>query len=157
MNVSTFNGMTGKQPQTATLREVAELIRSDTRLEAITLAYRQTGSKTFKQEAPLFAVAVRFEGGKGREHVTALTGLSLVDFDHIGDTTADILRLKEQIAGDPHTLLCYTTISGQGLRVIFRYEVPNIQHSTFNILSHCFPDGQCLLRTADRTEGRPEV
>ena len=135
MNVSTFNGMTSKQPQTATLEEVVELIRSDTRLESITRAYRQTGSKTFKREAPLFAVAVRFEGGKGREHITALTGLSLVDFDHIGDTAADILRLKEQIAADPHTLLCYTTISGQGLRVIFRYEVPqpetlNIQHST---------------------------
>ncbi len=122
MYVSTFKGMTGKQPQQASLEAVAELIRSDTRLEAITRAYRQTGSKTFKQEAPLFAVAVRFEGGKGREHVTALTGLSLVDFDHIGRDPADLGRLKEQIAADPHTMLCYTTVSGQGLRIIFRYE-----------------------------------
>ncbi len=124
MIVTLFNGMTSRQPLTGQLEEVAERIRSDARLEAITRAYRQTGCKTFKLEAPLFAVAVRFEGGKGREHVTALTGLSLVDFDHIGDGQPDIGQLKSRAAADPHTLLCYTTISGRGLRVIFRYERP---------------------------------
>ena len=31
--------------------------------------------------------------------------------------------LRQKIVSDPHTLLCYTTISGEGLRVLFRYEL----------------------------------
>ena len=100
------------------------------RLESITAAYRQTHSKSIKTESPLFAVACRFEAGKGKENVRALTGLSLVDFDHLtpdGDThTAErIAQLKAKIVADPHTLMCYTTISGNGLRVIFRYNLPD--------------------------------
>lgn len=83
MNVSIFNNISSKMPVPGTLESVAALIRSDAKLKAFTESYRQTGSRTFKSECPLFAVACRFEGGKGKENVAGLTGLSLVDFDHI--------------------------------------------------------------------------
>ena len=185
--------MTCKQPVPGLLEGVANLIRTDEKLAVFTRSYRQTGSKTFKNESQLFSVACRFDGGKGKENITGLTGLSLVDFDHIVSFSTDftplpsplkrekqfaslteessdkplnertnlssplqgelegvgnlpndkspsefrinsadkinpsadsILReLKAKIIADPHTLMCYTTISGNGLRVIFTYEI----------------------------------
>ena len=130
MNVSIFQNMTCKQPSVGSLDGIANLMRNDQKLAAFTLSYRQTGSKTFKSECPLFAVACLFEGGKGKENVTGLTGLSLVDFDHISPTdhtdgtdySQALREFKAKIIADPHTLMCYTTISGNGLRIIFKYE-----------------------------------
>lgn len=125
MEVSLLDNITSMQPRPGTLEQIASLISSDERIKSYTASYRQTKLKTFKSECPLFAVACRFSGGKSRQHVTALTGLSLVDFDHVapGDPAA-LASLKRKAADDPHTLMCYTTISGQGLRVIYRYELP---------------------------------
>ncbi len=155
MNVSFFKNYTSKQPLDGTLEFIASLMRDDKNLSSFTQSYRQTGNKTFKTECPLFAVACRFEGGKAKENITGLTGLSLVDFDHIsplqvksplqvpqggesqltgaipsltssplGGTEGDSLSaLKAKIIADPHTVMCYTTISGKGLRVIFRYSL----------------------------------
>ena len=125
MEITLFNNITSKQPASGSLEQVADLIRSDERLEAFTSSYRQTGSKTFKQECTLFAVACILDGGKAIGNIRRLTGLSLVDFDHITITPSlTIDMLKRKISEDPHTLMCYTTISGSGLRVIYRYEMP---------------------------------
>ena len=77
MNISIFKNFTSMQPITGTLEEIANLIRTDEKLKAFTASYRQTGSKTFKAECQLFAVACLFEGGKGQENIKQLTGLSL--------------------------------------------------------------------------------
>ena len=131
MNVSIFHDMTCKLPLPGLLEGVANLIRTDEKLAVFTRSYRQTGSKTFKNESQLFAVPCLFEGGKGRSNIRQLTGMSLVDFDHIfptdgtadkADTTA-LHELKAKIITDPHTLMSYITMSGNGLRVIFTYEI----------------------------------
>lgn len=123
--------MTCKLPLPGLLEGVANLIRTDEKLAVFTRSYRQTGSKTFKNESQLFAVPCLFEGGKGRSNIRQLTGMSLVDFDHVfptdgtadkADTTA-LHELKAKIIADPHTLMSYITMSGNGLRVIFTYEV----------------------------------
>jgi len=54
MNVSIFQNITSKQPLPGYLEGVANLIRSDEKLKVFTKSYRQTGSKTFKSECPLF-------------------------------------------------------------------------------------------------------
>ena len=162
MKVSIFHDMTCKLPLPGLLEGVANLIRTDEKLAVFTRSYRQTGSKTFKNESQLFAVPCLFEGGKGRSNIRQLTGMSLVDFDHIISPSAtnspsaefkrningeeymnkipsefrinsadkinpsadSILReLKAKIIADPHTLMCYITMSGNGLRVIFTYEI----------------------------------
>lgn len=131
MKVSIFHDMTCKLPLLGLLEGVANLIRTDEKLAVFTRSYRQTGSKTFKNESQLFAVPCLFEGGKGRSNVRQLTGMSLVDFDHVlptdgtadkADTTA-LHELKAKIIADPHTLMSYITMSGNGLRVIFTYEI----------------------------------
>ena len=143
MNVSIFHDMTCKLPLPGLLEGVANLIRTDEKLTVFTRSYRQTGSKTFKNESQLFAVPCLFEGGKGRSNIRQLTGMSLVDFDHAigseergvkseesisdGEWKAFVAKelniLKRKAIADPHTLLCYITMSGNGLRVIFTYEI----------------------------------
>ena len=176
MNVSIFHDMTCKLPLPGLLEGVANLIRTDEKLAVFTRSYRQTGSKTFKNESQLFAVPCLFEGGKGRSNIRQLTGMSLVDFDHVlphteekfkshtddilmshtdstdltdvaphvcgditsaqadeksvksvrsvcHDTTKFLNELKAKIIADPHTLMSYITMSGNGLRVIFTYEI----------------------------------
>ena len=131
MKVSIFHDMTCKLPLPGLLEGVANLIRTDEKLAVFTRSYRQTGSKTFKNESQLFAVPCLFEGGKGRSNIRQLTGMSLVDFDHVfpSDGTADkadsnaLHELKAKIIADPHTLMSYITMSGNGLRVIFTYEI----------------------------------
>lgn len=168
MNVSIFHDMTCKQPLPGLLEGVANIIRTDEKLAVFTRSYRQTGSKTFKNESQLFSVACLYEGGKGRSNIRQLTGMSLVDFDHVlphteeqfkshtdstdltdvaphvcgditsaqadeksvrsvrsvcHDTTKLLNELKAKIIADPHTLMSYITMSGNGLRVIFTYEI----------------------------------
>ena len=139
-NVSSFENFTSKRPVSLTLDAIANFMRCDQRLESLTKAYRQTGSKHIKMETPLFAVACFFDGGKGKENIKGLTGLSMVDFDHISPSgplkEEELSTLRNKIAGDPHTVMCYTTISGNGLRIIFRYEQP--QSKTDGVGDHVF-------------------
>lgn len=139
-NVSSFENFTSKRPVSLSLDAIANFMRCDQRLESLTKAYRQTGSKHIKMETPLFAVACFFDGGKGKENIKGLTGLSMVDFDHISPSgplkEEELSALRSKIAGDPHTVMCYTTISGNGLRIIFRYEQP--QSKTDGVGNHVF-------------------
>lgn len=128
MNVSIFHDMTCKLPLPGLLEGVSNIIRTDEKLAVFTRSYRQTGSKTFKNESQLFSVACLFEGGKGRSNIRQLTGMSLVDFDHVfptdsTDNSNALRELKAKIIADPHTLMSYITMSGNGLRVIFTYEI----------------------------------
>lgn len=104
-NVSSFENFTSKRPVSLTLDAIANFMRCDQRLESLTKAYRQTGSKHIKMETPLFAVACFFDGGKGKENITGLTGLSMVDFDHISPSgplkEEELSALRNKIAGDP--------------------------------------------------------
>ena len=139
MEVSIFAGMTSKTPITSTMEAVADAIRKDSNLAYITQSYRSTGDKEYKHNAPLFAVACTFNGGKGVNHILRLNYCSLVDIDHaVSDAELQEIpkekqaeeiakrleALREKAIQDPHTMFCYITISGNGLRIIYRYEPP---------------------------------
>ena len=118
--------MTSKTPLPGDLEKLVEFMKTDEKLMFLTQSYRQTGKKTFKADAPLFAPACYLEGGKGQDNIRELTHLSLVDFDELfpqvpPDITA-LNALKQKLCDDPHTLLCYITMSGNGIRVIYPYE-----------------------------------
>ncbi len=146
MNVSIFHDMTSKLPLPGLLEGVANFIRTDEKLAVFTQSYRQTGTKTFKNESQLFSVACLFEGGKGRSNVRQLTGMSLVDFDHVFPTDGTdnkdyrqaLQELNEKIMADPHTLMCYITMSGNGLRIIFMYDIA--------------PEFSCIPKNADEVK-----
>ncbi len=122
MLLSTFLSYTDTSPQTATLEHIVRYIAKDENLKRLTELYQRTGDHIYKERSPLFAVACRFEGGKGRTHITGLTGLSLCDFDHLSHE--QMTSVRAAVCESPFTLLCYTTISGAGLRVIYRYDIP---------------------------------
>ena len=71
MNVSIFHDMTCKLPVPGLLEGVADLIRTDEKLAVFTQSYRQTGSKTFKNESQLFAVPCRASSREARAEATS--------------------------------------------------------------------------------------
>lgn len=72
-----------------------------------------------KSTVGAFIPAAQFMGGRKQEHITALTGVSMVDLDHVpADSMAQVL---EAVHSDPHTFIAYTTTSGEGVRILFRY------------------------------------
>ena len=144
MHVSLFNGFADKNPKPITIREVVEIIRADQRLQVLTenhRRYRAVGdtarADAEKNHMPCYSVAVQFSGGKQQKHIVAYTGLSIVDLDHVpGERMAEVLG---KVRGDEHTLMAYTTISGEGVRVITRFAL-----NTFNdnVNDNCLPDGK---------------
>ena len=126
MQVSLFNGFADKNPKPITIREVVEIIRADQRLQVLTenhRRYRAAGdtarADAEKNHMPCYSVAVLFRGGKQQKHIVGYTGMSIVDLDHIpAERMSEVLTM---VRNDPHTLLAYTTISGEGVRVIARY------------------------------------
>lgn len=134
MMLSIFKGYADTMPVAVSLDEVVRLIREDKVLADHTEKYRyyrsqgqKTAANREKAACPCFAVAVRFDGGKRRTDISGWTGLSMVDFDHLPEGQAE--EVFEKVCTDPHTVLAYTTISGQGVRVVCRYcldgEVPD--------------------------------
>ena len=149
IELSVFRNFWDTTPAAGTLEAMVEAIRTDARTRELTLGYRQQRRDLLKNESMMFAVACRFAGGKAAANVASLTGLAMVDFDHIAaddDANANanetsptprqeslpsgrlgggpsLSALRQKLVADPHTLLCYTTISGRGLRVLYRYEL----------------------------------
>ena len=126
MMLSIFKGYADTMPVAVSLDEVVRLIREDKVLADHTEKYRYYRSQGQKAAAdrekaacPCFAVAVRFENGKRKADISGWTGLSMVDFDHLPEGQAG--EVFEKVCADPHTVLAYTTISGQGVRVVCRY------------------------------------
>lgn len=103
MNISTFINMASKIPSPGQLEGLVTFMKEDEKLRFFTESYRKTGNKSYKHDAPLFAVACIFEGGKGKDNIRSLTHLSLVDFDHITENrmTAPCTRSKRESATMP--------------------------------------------------------
>ena len=131
IQLSLFRGVHDTQPRPVTLEEVVTMMRTDQSVRDLTEKHRyarsvgdEQGASRYKKMMTSFGVAARFEGGRQQKHIVELTGLSLVDIDHIpAERMSEVLAL---VRGDEHTLLAYTTLSGQGVRILFRYEAsPN--------------------------------
>ena len=129
--LSLFRGVHDTQPRPVTLMELVAMMRTDQSVRDLTEKHRyarstgdERNASRYKKMMTSFGVAARFEGGRQQKHIVEFTGLSLVDIDHIApEKMAEVL---EKVRGDEHTLLAYITLSGQGLRVLARYEAsPN--------------------------------
>ena len=132
IQLSLFRGVHDTQPRPVTLEEVVTMMRTDQSVRDLTEKHRyaratgdEQGASRYKKMMTSFGVAARFEGGRQQKHIVELTGLSLVDLDHIpSERMAEVL---EKVQSDEHTLLAYTTISGEGVRILARYAL-----NTFN-------------------------
>ena len=101
--LSLFRGYRGLKPTDIALEHIVELIRHDADTAEHTRRYREFLSQGQKEAAgheksvcPCFAVAVRFGGGKCKEHIREWTHLCMADFDHIP---------PEQTGSYPHLTL----------------------------------------------------
>ena len=104
------------------------MMRTDQSVRDLTEKHRharatgdERNASRYKKMMASFGVAARFEGGRQQKHIVEFTGLSLVDIDHIPpERMGEVL---EKVREDPHTLLAYTTLSGQGVRILFQYQI----------------------------------
>ena len=124
--LSLFRGVHDTQPRPVTLEELVTMMRTDQSVRDLTEKHRyaratgdELGASRYKKMMTSFGVAARFEGGRRQQHIVELTGLSLVDIDHIAEE--DMVRVLDLVRADEHTLLAYTTLSGHGVRVLARY------------------------------------
>ena len=124
--LSLFRGVHDTQPRPVTLEELVTMMRTDQSVRDLTEKHRharatgdEQGASRYKKMMTSFGVAARFEGGRQQKHIVEFTGFSLVDIDHIGKE--NIPSVLEKVRSDEHTLLAYTTISGEGVRILVRY------------------------------------
>lgn len=136
MKVNLFKDLRDCSPKLVTFEEVVDMIREDAAVKDRTERHRYYLSQSMKKAAtaeklscPCFSVATLFDGGKTMKDICGWTGIGMVDVD---DVDADALpRLSEVAAADVHTLLVYTTISGGGLRILFRYRTDAADDADF--------------------------
>ena len=127
LKLSVFNTLQSYESKPLTLESILWWISHDKSVAQKTELYRNMALAISPEEAkkkvkeammPAFSVAVVFQDrGRQTQHVASVTGLSLCDIDHIDQVD----EVFQKIAADPHTLLLYRTISGKGLRCIYRY------------------------------------
>ncbi|MBQ8484740.1 MAG: hypothetical protein IJ534_01160 [Bacteroidaceae bacterium] len=128
IKVSIFANLQSYTSKEIGMDEVIRLIKHDTIVMQKTAVYRQMAHVLSREEAnknvkvksmEACSVAVVFDGnGKQPENVVRFTGLAMVDLDKLGDKLPTVYQ---KVIADPHTEDCYTTISGEGLRIFYRY------------------------------------
>ncbi len=142
MKLSYFSGYVDKKSILMPLDSIVELIRSNAFIRDQTKKYRylrsindEKGAEPIKSGTPCFAVAALFHPeGKAKEDIKGMTGLSLVDIDHIpAERLEEVIQL---VNADVHTLLSYTTISGCGLRILYRIEGLTNEPVTPSVCKH---------------------
>lgn len=129
LKTSIFTGAFDKNPHETTLVQVFNLITGNM-LKNDTEKYRALEAigqpdETIKQRMTAITPAVTCSGGHGANKITGYTGISLCDFDHVTSSDECMSRLH----ADAHTLMAYTTLSGNGIRVLFRYTINGKQQS----------------------------
>lgn len=130
ININLFNSFWDKEPHPVQLKEISQMIKADPALRERTENYRsyqrqenKHRADQEKQACPAFTPAARFDKCRTRQNIIEYTNLTLCDFDHIPPERMD--EAARLVACDPHSLLAYRTISGLGLRVICRFELPD--------------------------------
>jgi hypothetical protein len=138
MKVNYVKGCTSKDVLSMSSEDLFKCLRDSEKLKKETEHYRdvrlsdvKSGSgrdnaSSIKQDLPAFFPAAVMEGGRSSKNVKQLTGWVMCDFDHIPDCNLE--KARTLVNADPHTLLSYVTVSGQGLRVIATYEVGKSKH-----------------------------
>ena len=135
---SAFGSLRATESKIVDVDEIVRLIKYDDGIAKKTALYRQmaqnvsreTAKKEVKEKAmPAFSVGVVFKSyGRQLPDVVYATGFALCDIDMTPSNSSCLGReqereeIRRKICQDPHTFLCYQTISGQGFRIIYRYE-----------------------------------
>lgn len=160
--VSLLKSMYDTHPETVSLDEVyrfiiGDILRSDTeKYRYHKLFGQKKEAQAVKDRMMNFTPTVVLSGGKAEANITEYTGLGFADFDHV--PTEELDRYLRLLEADPFVVLAYVTVSGEGVRVIFRTDVTDVCHHSnvflqgnayYAQLLGCKFDTQC--RNAART------
>ena len=127
MQSTIFKNMYSQDCRSIEWQEIINIITGNT-LAGDTAKYRyylscklDDDAQKLKKRMPAFTPAVVCNGGRKPENFVSLTGVGMCDFDHVDD----VEKAMAAVADDIHTMMTYRTISGNGVRVLFRYEPSN--------------------------------
>ena len=121
MNINIFNGYQSTVPAVIKFRQMVDIIRGDKQLAELTKRYRITHQREYKSQCYCFSVTCVFQGGKAKKDIIEVTGIGFSDFDHV--PKEKLAELCAKLREDCHTLFFHITASGEGLRVLYRYEM----------------------------------
>lgn len=132
---SLMKGFHDTRSRVVTWEEVYRLITDGT-LSENTERFRVTGEQRYKAQTLCTSVAVQFNGtGRQEADIAGRTGVGMADFDKL--PREDMDRCGRLLKADPHAFLVYRTISGQGYRVLFRYDPRATDHATAFLAANC--------------------
>lgn len=121
MNINIFNGYQSTVPAVIKFQQMVDIIRGDKQLAELTKRYRITHQREYKSQCYCFSVTCVFQGGKAKKDIIEVTGVGFSDFDHV--PKEKLAELCAKLREDSHTLFFHITASGEGLRVLYRYEM----------------------------------
>ena len=138
MRVSIFNNVVASEPQDTELYMIAYMMQTSEKLRSLCEQRRELLAKNNREEAdrikkkkiPAFCPGAFLFDGKGRDNVIGLTDLCFLETDHIDETL--IANAKTILNNDPHVVLCYQSISGDGLHLIVKYKFKNLEHPSYH-------------------------
>ena len=129
MRVSIFKSLNSYESKAVLLDEVMWWIRHEQSVKQKQELYHNLVYNVGKQKAdeqvkermmPAFSVGVLFKGcGRSVTDIAYATGMAMCDIDKIGEEAVE--RVKQAVSQDPHTLICYRTISKKGVRIIYKF------------------------------------
>ena len=178
--LSLYQCLTSSPSRAVGMEEIVRLIRYDNDVRYKTESYRKMASVLGKEKAdeevkrkmvPACSIGVLFDGnGRNAANILGFTGLALCDIDGLvneelrmkneesqdrrsegGSQFATAIEtVRQKINADPHTLLCYVTIGGNGFRIIYRYTRESAEDSLSTPLSHRRgAEGEAVWRGAE--------
>lgn len=125
---SLFSGVWARDCRNSQWDEIVSIINGPA-LKDATEKYRQfirlglnSDADAVKKHTLAFIPAVQCNGGRKSENFVGLTFVGLCDFDHLADIDSALTLAR----ADAHAMLVYRTISGNGVRVLFRYVVDDV-------------------------------
>ena len=105
------------------------LVRDEKWANCIDL-FRKTGDAKYKRKLPAFIFQATFDdtvsktgkaGAWRKQAATRLTGLVVMDIDHLEDAQQTYQEIKQKVDFDKEgILLVYITPSGKGLKIVFK-------------------------------------
>ncbi len=157
LKFSLFGSLKGTESKAVSVDEIIRLIKHDDSVAQKTDLYRQmaqnisreTAKKEIKEKVmPAFSVGVVFKSyGRKLSDVEHATGLALCDLDKTPSNSPCLggeqerEEVRRRICQDPHTFLCYRTISGEGFRILYRFVREENRHLNCEVYPAAFKKG----------------
>ena len=157
LKFSLFGSLKGTESKVVSVDEIIRLIKHDDSVAQKTDLYRQmaqnvsreTAKKEIKEKVmPAFSVGVVFKSyGRKLSDVEYATGLALCDLDKTPSNSPCLggeqerEEVRRRICQDPHTFLCYRTISGEGFRILYRFVREGNRHLNCEVYPAAFKKG----------------